>query len=143
MASPPKLKVLSMETFKDVTDEVRPVLETLITQLNPFLTATSNALTQRLTPKDNFLIQQVPSDGTYLVFTTPAASPSPYTLASIKTNLGYPPRTVKIDQFSPVSASLSSAWSWTWDADSSGAVIITFQGLPVSTKFKLRVTFEF
>lgn len=144
MAKPPNLKMLSMEQFKDVDKTVQPVLEVLISQLNPFLSSTTNALTNRLTPKDNFLVQQIPSDGGYLRFTTPASGASPYNLPAQKTTYGAAPRTVKIDQFSPDdSTALSSAWSWTWDSDASGNVVVSFQGLPISTKFKLRMTFEF
>jgi hypothetical protein len=49
MARIPPLTRIRTDDFKDMSDEVKPVIEQLTHALNPFVTATRNALAQRLT----------------------------------------------------------------------------------------------
>lgn len=49
MAKIPPLLRLRSDDFKDLTDEIKPVVEQLGYTLNPFISATRNALAQRLT----------------------------------------------------------------------------------------------
>lgn len=49
MAKIPPLTRLRLDDIKDVSDETKPVLEQLVYGLNPFITATRNALARRLT----------------------------------------------------------------------------------------------
>lgn len=53
MASPPKLRGLRMEDFKDVPSDFAPTMQKLIQTLNPALSDTSNALDRRLTLSAN------------------------------------------------------------------------------------------
>ena len=49
MARIPPLTRIRTDDFKDMSDEVKPVIEQLTHALNPFVTATRNAFAQRLT----------------------------------------------------------------------------------------------
>ena len=49
MAKIPPLTRIQTSTFKDVTDEVKPALDQLVYAMNPFISATRNALARRLT----------------------------------------------------------------------------------------------
>lgn len=49
MAKIPPLTRLRPDDFKDMTDEVKPVIDQLAYAINPFITATRNALASRLT----------------------------------------------------------------------------------------------
>jgi hypothetical protein len=49
MARIPPLTRIRTDDFRDVPQEVKPVIEQLTHALNPFVTATRNALAQRLT----------------------------------------------------------------------------------------------
>lgn len=54
MAQSPALANITMEVFEDLDDKDYDNFDTLVSTLNPFLTATTNALTQRLTFSQNF-----------------------------------------------------------------------------------------
>jgi hypothetical protein len=49
MAKIPPLTRIQTSTFKDVADEVKPALDQLVYAMNPFISATRNALARRLT----------------------------------------------------------------------------------------------
>ena len=49
MAKIPPLSRLRIDDFKDLTDEVKPVVEQLAYAVNPFIQATTAALSRRLT----------------------------------------------------------------------------------------------
>lgn len=49
MAKIPPLLRLRSDDFKDLTEEIKPVVEQISYTLNPFISATRNALAQRLT----------------------------------------------------------------------------------------------
>jgi len=49
MARLPPLTRIRTDDFKDVSEDVKPVLDQLMYAINPFVTATRNALAQRLT----------------------------------------------------------------------------------------------
>lgn len=49
MARIPPLTRLRIDDFKDVADEFKPALDQIVYGLNPFITATRNALAKRLT----------------------------------------------------------------------------------------------
>lgn len=49
MARIPPLTRLRPDDFKDVADEVKPAIDQLVYAMNPFISATRNALARRLT----------------------------------------------------------------------------------------------
>jgi len=49
MAKIPPLTRLRTDDFKDMTEDVKPVVEQIAYAINPFISATRNALAQRLT----------------------------------------------------------------------------------------------
>jgi hypothetical protein len=135
MAAPPKNKTLLAEDFK----EAPPWFSKLLTPLNEFMTAVTNALTGRLTRTENLLGYYEDFD-----FTTESTAANTFPLR-FKNKLlgGVRPKSVVVGRIKKHDAiAMSAAYSIEWDLNQSGEIEVIFTGLENSKRYVGTMVFD-
>ena len=134
MAQPPKPLGLTPDALgADVPQWARVMVE----QLNAYAASVNECLEGGITRSNTANSEKVG-----LVFTTKAAALDTFPI-SVKHGLDNTPRHVQLGKLERDDAAVVTAGvSMTWRASSDGQVLIWFQGLSNSTKYRVSLTFE-
>jgi hypothetical protein len=135
MATPPKPLSFRLDTLgADVPAWAQDVLE----QINTFAAQVSESLTKGITRAENLR----GTEKVGLTFTTKATAADTFPIP-VAHGLPQNPEHVEDTKLERVDgAAITSAYSMTWRNGSEGQVLVTFQGLSNSTKYRVNMTFE-